>query len=110
MAGEVSVSCAFCHGRGRDPFGIMSHLSTCCICGGVGRNRVREPHVPCAYCQGRGVYPHSRLTCTACGGRGVRSVTAPTAPCPHCHGTGRDLRSETGFYCLVCHGAGVLAA
>ena len=30
------VACAFCGGRGKDPFGIMSWLSTCCVCGGTG--------------------------------------------------------------------------
>lgn len=110
MAGEVSIRCAFCRGGGRDPFGIMSYLSTCCICGGVGRNRVTEPHVHCAFCQGTGVYPLSRLTCTACGGVGVRPVEAPHQPCPQCRGTGVGLGSDAGFYCLGCHGAGVVVA
>ena len=30
----VEVECAFCQGTGRDPFGIMSHLSNCSVCGG----------------------------------------------------------------------------
>jgi len=33
---RTSATCAFCRGRGNDPFGIMSHLSTCCVCGGRG--------------------------------------------------------------------------
>lgn len=110
MAGEVSIRCAFCHGKGKDPFGILSYLSTCCVCGGMGTHQVREPHVPCAFCQSSGVYPRSRLTCTACRGLGVRPVEAPRQPCPQCRGTGGDLGSETGFYCLGCHGAGVVAA
>ena len=31
------LTCAFCRGRGRDPFDIMSSLSTCCVCGGSGK-------------------------------------------------------------------------
>jgi DnaJ-class molecular chaperone len=110
MTGAVSIKCGFCQGRGLDPFSIMSHLSTCCICGGMGRNQVKQPYVQCAFCHGTGVYPLSRLTCTACGGIGVSPVEAPHQQCPHCLGTGTDPHSETGFYCLICHGAGAIKA
>jgi hypothetical protein len=29
---RASVLCAFCRGTGREPFGIMSALSTCRVC------------------------------------------------------------------------------
>jgi DnaJ-class molecular chaperone len=102
------VRCAFCGGRGRDPFGIMSALSTCCVCGGKGKVSVETPYVRCAFCRGSGVYPGSRLTCTACGGVGVIPVREPDKTCPHCLGTGVDLCREAGLYCLICHGAGVV--
>ena len=110
MIGEVSIRCAFCHGGGRDPFGIISHLSTCCVCGGRGTHQVKQPYVQCAFCQGTGVYPRSRLTCTACRGLGVHPVASQTVACPHCLGDGVDFGSEAGFYCLGCHGAGAIKA
>ena len=105
----TEIQCAFCRGKGKDPFEVFSHLSTCCICGGRGANRVEEPYVQCAFCGGRGVYPHSRLTCTACGGLGVHHVADRTKTCPNCLGSGVEPASrQSGFYCLVCHGAGAV--
>ena len=105
---QVSVRCAFCRGTGRDPFGIMSALSSCCVCGGTGTISIKAPYIRCAFCQGTGVYPHSRQTCTACGGVGVSPVQEPSKRCAYCLGTGADPKSEAGFYCLTCHGAGVV--
>ena len=62
------LTCAFCSGRGRDPFDVMSSLSTCCVCGGSGKVLVQSPAVLCAHCQGTGAV--KTLTCTTCGGRG----------------------------------------
>jgi DnaJ-class molecular chaperone len=103
------VQCGFCGGTGRDPFGIMSALSTCCVCGGKGTVAIKTLHVRCAFCQGSGVYPHSRQTCTACGGVGVSPVPEPNKTCPYCLATGADPHSEAGFYCLTCHGTGVVS-
>jgi len=103
-----SVTCRFCRGKGKDPFGIMSRLSACCVCGGKGSVSVRTPYVRCAFCEGTGVYPGTRQTCTACGGVGVIPVKEPNRTCPHCGGTGVDPGSGAGFYCLTCHGAGVV--
>ena len=105
---RVSVLCAFCRGTGRDPFGIMSALSTCCVCGGTGTVSLETPYVRCAFCQGTGVYPRSRQTCTACGGAGVIPVHEPNETCPQCLGTGMEPQSEAGLYCLTCHGTGVV--
>ena len=104
----ASVTCGFCEGKGRDPFGIMSSLSTCCVCGGTGTVSVETPYVRCAFCHGTGVYPRSRQTCTACSGVGVTPVPEPNKTCPHCLGTGAEPDSEMGFYCLTCHGRGVV--
>ena len=104
----TEVECAFCQGKGRDPFGIMSALSTCCVCGGTGTVAIKTPYVRCAFCHGTGVYPHSHQTCTACGGVGMIPVKEPYKTCPHCLGTGVDPHSEAGFYCLTCRGVGVV--
>lgn len=104
----TSVTCGFCEGSGQDPFGIMSPLATCGICGGRGAISVRTPYATCAFCEGTGVYPGSRLTCTACGGLGVQSVGERIETCTNCLGTGMDRSSESGLYCLVCHGAGII--
>ena len=34
--GWVELTCAFCQGKGRDPFGLLSVLSTCGACCGAG--------------------------------------------------------------------------
>ena len=109
LAEKTEVPCAFCHGAGLDPFGIMSGLSSCMVCGGTGKVEVEMPYTRCAFCEGTGVYPHSRLTCTACEGFGVSPVVEPNETCPHCHGTGQDPQSEAGFYCDTCHGTGLVA-
>lgn len=101
----AEVKCAFCDGTGKDPFGVMSHLSTCPVCGGKGTVRVREPYVPCRACNGTGIQPFTRLTCLACGGKGVISVAEETEICPVCGGAGADTENR---YCLRCHGAGVI--
>jgi len=98
------VSCSFCGGSGKDPFGIMSYLSTCCVCGGRGLVSVLEPHVSCPHCHGTGAI--KTLTCTACSGKGV--VPAPAKPwtmCPECLGDGDDS-SASSLPCLRCHGRG----
>ena len=98
------LTCAFCGGRGRDPFDIMSSLSTCCVCGGTGKVRVCAPVVSCAHCEGTGAI--KTLTCTACGGKGsVSRPTLPTVPCPVCGGTGDDA-SAPAMACLKCRGTG----
>ena len=99
--------CAFCHGSGVDPFDVMSSLSTCCVCGGVGKVSVPSPAIPCAHCRGSGAV--KTLTCTVCGGKG--SVAMPALPiliCPVCHGTGDD-RSASAMACLRCRGRGCVS-
>ncbi len=103
-----AMTCAFCRGRGFDPFGIPSPVSTCCVCGGKGMVRIGLPRVPCRFCRGTGVYPHSRLTCTACGGGGAHFAAQRTSECPNCLGRGVQPASTSGFYCWTCHGSGVV--
>lgn len=101
---RVELACAFCGGRGRDPFDVMSRLATCCVCGGSGKVRVGAPAARCAHCRGTGAV--KTLTCTTCGGKG--SIALPTMPivrCPMCRGTGDDA-SAPAMACLMCRGSG----
>jgi len=102
----VDAKCAFCRGTGRDPFGVMSVLSNCPVCGGEGTVRVKEPCVPCRACRGTGVQFSTRLPCNGCGGKGVMHVEEPTQTCPLCKGTGLHGGRN---YCLRCHGAGLVS-
>ncbi|WP_157212261.1 hypothetical protein [Desulfomonile tiedjei] len=102
--GMEEVTCSFCSGTGTDPFGIMSWISKCCICGGTGRVLVRTPHVRCAHCKGTGAI--KTLTCTVCMGTGfVPLPSKPTVVCPECHGSGDD-QSASAMACLKCRGRG----
>ncbi len=106
LAGKV-ITCAFCGGSGKDPFGVMSALSTCQVCGGKGSVAVEEPAVRCAFCGGSGVHRDLRLTCTACAGRGMISVQVPNKACPRCRGTGAD--PEISYLpCILCKGSAVV--
>jgi len=101
------VTCSFCGGTGKDPFGIMSWLSTCCVCGGRGVVLVPAPRTRCAHCNGTGAV--KTLTCTVCMGKGfVALPESPIAICSECHGSGDDS-SAPSMACLKCHGRGFYA-
>ncbi|MEW6003226.1 MAG: hypothetical protein AB1638_11365 [Nitrospirota bacterium] len=102
------VECAFCKGKGVDPFELLSPLAACQVCGGRGKVEVIEPAIKCAFCQGTGVYPYGvRITCYVCGGRGMVTVKeGETKECPDCKGTGRA--PENNLPCLICDGKGVI--
>ena len=104
----AAVKCAYCRGRGKDPFGVPSRLSSCGVCGGSGVVEVEAPYRPCAFCSATGIRPHSRLNCTACKGVGVIPVEEPVETCPACGGKGRDGRGDLHLYCAACGGAGVV--
>ena len=98
------VQCSFCAGKGKDPFDILSSLSTCCVCGGRGTVRVQAPYTRCAHCQGTGAI--KTLTCTVCRGTGfVPAPAGPTIVCEECKGTGDDT-SAPAMACLKCLGRG----
>ena len=103
-AGEMAeLACSFCRGHGKDPFGIMSWLSTCCVCGGRGRVRVAAPYQRCAHCRGTGAI--KTFTCTVCRGTGyVPMLPGPLRACPECRGTGDEAASALA--CMVCRGRG----
>ncbi|MBU0493729.1 MAG: hypothetical protein KKA73_04440 [Chloroflexi bacterium] len=110
--GWVEVPCAFCGGAGRDPFGLMSPLATCQVCGGTGQRILHRPTAPCAFCRGTGVHPGSRNTCTTCDGIGTVEIPAQAIPCPHCGGSGRaaDYRwPDSPLSCACCRGKGVVS-
>jgi DnaJ-class molecular chaperone len=100
------IPCAFCHGKGVDPFAIMSELSACGSCGGRGSIQVPTPHTPCAFCRGTGSYKTYR--CPACGGAGaVAAIAGPTRNCPTCGG--HAFEASSGLPCVKCRGRGLVA-
>jgi hypothetical protein len=64
------ITCAFCKGKGKDPFGLLSKLANCQVCIGKGKVEVGLPMEECAFCKGSGIHPHARLTCSTCRGKG----------------------------------------
>ena len=77
-----AVRCAFCHGKGVDPFAVMSGRPACGCCGGRGSVRVATPHVRC----GR----HAEGP-AAPGPTAVRSAAEP-GPSPHWPGRRGSVR------------------
>jgi DnaJ-class molecular chaperone len=108
---HVETRCAFCNGTGKDPFDLMSPLSTCQACSGEGRRVLTAPVRRCAYCKGTGVHPHSRMVCMTCRGAGQVTVPEKAVTCPGCGGSGCE--SDHDFHdsvlsCTVCGGKGVV--
>ena len=100
------IECAFCKGKGKDPFELLSKLATCQVCGGTGKVEVKEPAIKCAFCKGTGIYPRDgRVTCTVCNGKGMVTVKGETEGCPKCKGSGQEI--ESGLPCIKCGGKGV---
>jgi len=102
------VQCAFCKGKGKDPFNLLSSLAECQVCGGRGVVMVPETAIGCAFCEGTGVYPGKRLTCTTCGGKGKVTVRGPFETCSRCKGHG--ALPQEGLPCVACGGKGVMQA
>jgi len=107
---KVEVKCAFCNGRGKDPFQLLSKLSNCQVCLGKGKVRIVGPTVKCNFCGGKGIDPYttSRLHCLACGGVGVVTKITPSVKCPKCGGTGIYPRKPHPVVCAGCKGQGVI--
>jgi DnaJ-class molecular chaperone len=99
------IPCAFCHGQGTDPYGLLSDRSICSACSGRRVVKVVVHHVGCAYCKGSGSYKTYR--CPVCEGSGVMpALQGPTKTCPSCDGDACE--SSNGLVCLTCRGRGVL--
>lgn len=109
---SIAVKCALCHGTGKDPWGLPSHLSNCQACSGRGVVRVRPPIKECAFCGGTGIQPYtvSRLSCIACGGKGVVTAVEPAVECPTCKGSGINpvIVDSPLAYCYTCKGQGIV--
>jgi DnaJ-class molecular chaperone len=100
------TTCAFCRGTGKDPFGILSHVSKCVVCRGSGAVTVPVPSIRCVHCSGTGAV--KTFVCTVCHGAGaVPAPSGPSVPCPECRGSGDD-GSAPCLPCLNCHGRGWL--
>ena len=111
--GVKRVKCAFCKGIGKDPFQLLSKLSTCQVCHGKEEVEVREPVMKCPFCKGTGVQPYtiSRLHCSCCRGKGYVTKIEPSQTCPNCKGTGIEPESRKTFGrmpCYKCKGMGVI--
>jgi len=109
IAERTVHTCAFCGGRGKDPFELLSKLSNCQVCGGRGKVDVAPPAIECAFCGGTGIHRDQRLTCVVCGGKGMVTIEkgSETETCPDCGGKG----VVKGDYlpCVGCGGTGVIA-
>ena len=104
--GKVTATCAFCRGKGIDPFELLSRISVCQVCGGRKEVTVPAPAIRCAFCNGTGIHRDQRLVCVVCGGKGLVEIKEPLETCPDCNGKG----VVEGDYlpCLKCKGKGVV--
>ncbi len=101
------IACAFCRGRGVDPFGIPSKLSKCQVCKGRKENFVLEPFEECPACVGTGVYKHHRLPCAVCGGRGELHRIPGKNRMYGCRPENKEMLDiETGLPCLSAYDLG----
>ncbi len=107
---EKSMVCAYCKGKGRDPFGLLSPLATCQVCAGKGRVVIaaieEERITTCPYCRGSGRHPFTRMSCTVCLGKGVVLVDKDGTQCPSCRGSG--AAGGKAMPCSICSGRGVV--
>ena len=106
---RLLVMCAFCGGEGKDPFGVMSRLSTCYVCGGEKAVWVEKiGHAKdCPVCKGSVISPTgARNHCAVCSGTGVVCVEEPSQICPNCNGTGWEPLMS--LYCIDCKGKGAI--
>lgn len=106
----TTVKCAFCDGAGKDPFGLLSELSNCQVCGGKGEVRIEGPTTECKFCGGTGIQPYttSRLHCIACRGKGFVTTIEPSKECPNCYGSGIYPRRPHPMPCPICRGQGII--
>jgi DnaJ-class molecular chaperone len=97
------ITCAYCSGKGLDPFNLLSPLATCLVCNQTGLVEVEEPFIKCVFCDGSGKNPlGARIPCIVCGGKGEVHCNS-TVICPQCKGVGK---SGDGLPCSRCKGVG----
>jgi len=98
-----TIPCAFCSGTGKDPFDLLSSISNCQSCNGMGTVNVVEPLTKCVYCSGSGKNPlGARITCIVCGGKGANHITTDSK-CTQCKGS---AKASDGLPCTLCSGTG----
>ncbi len=101
------ITCAFCKGEGKDPFGIMSPTAICSVCHGLKEHYILKPYSTCAYCKGTGIEQGTRNPCLSCHGRGqVSHHEGKLSICPTCRGSG--MTHGTELTCRECNGSGVI--
>ena len=98
------INCAYCRGKGVDPFGIPSKLSRCQVCQGRGRNVVPKQSERCVACLGTGVYKHHRLPCAVCKGKGqVRYIASKDRRQSCTPENDEMLDLDTGLPCISAY-------
>ena len=109
-AEEREIKCAFCGGKGIDPFELFHPGAKCQVCKGAGRVSIaifEDRLVKCKYCHGTGRHPFTRMTCSSCKGKGVLLVDQEAAGvCPKCKGTGSVFQKD--LPCSTCGGSGLI--
>lgn len=110
-AQEKQIKCAFCGGKGVDPFELLHPGARCQVCGGKGRVSIaifEDKLIKCHYCHGTGKHPFTRMTCTSCKGKGVVLVDKKQDEviCPDCNGTGST--TQKNLPCSRCGGKGII--
>lgn len=107
---EKEIKCAYCGGKGIDPFGLLHPGAKCQVCEGRGRVSIavfEDKLVECRYCRGTGKHPFTRMTCSACKGKGVIIADKKsTETCPECKGTGSTFQKN--LPCSRCGGTGTI--
>ena len=106
LGNAKTLTCAFCKGKGKDPFEVPSKLSNCQVCIGRGTVRVVEPVETCPYCKGKGIFFHHRMPCAVCGGKGSVTKIKGEKRCEKCAGDGKD--PDSGLPCSSCYGLGAI--
>ncbi|MEI7423554.1 MAG: hypothetical protein WCK18_15735 [Prolixibacteraceae bacterium] len=97
------IRCAFCSGTGKDPYDLLSQISSCQVCNGTGETLVMEPTNICVFCAGTGKNPlGARVSCIVCGGKGLNHCDK-TTKCNKCQGSGKSI---DGLPCTRCRGIG----
>lgn len=99
----TTITCAFCGGKKKDPFDLLSPVSYCLVCKGSGKVEVEEPVTRCIFCSGTGKNPlGARVACIVCGGKGYYPCKSSLI-CSSCKGSGK---SNDGLPCPRCCGKG----
>ncbi|MCX5873824.1 MAG: hypothetical protein NTY51_11425 [Deltaproteobacteria bacterium] len=102
------ITCSFCGGAGKDPFGIMSWQSVGSVSNVKRVVDVPKPYRACPHCEGTGAI--MTFTCTSCSGKGyVPLPSEPIVTCQDCNGSGDDS-SNSYLDCLKCRGKGFIIA